>query len=542
MTTLCLLKIAALARAFCNLIGYTSRRSLAHFHSAAPANCNLLGYSLPGAPRLTRRLAALALGVLFALATAPAAHAYIFGDPVTLAEGKLALDFNARVRVESRENTFDFNSLTDTLNDDTFVLARLRAGAKYTVSPTLSFYGQLQDAREYDSKRPNVLYVNAAEGDARLDLRQLYVDAGDPRDSGWSARVGRQMIAYGDQRLIGGFEWNNYARVFDGAKAVYNWADQRTTFDVLALSVVTPGETTPDRVKDYALDRSDKDDLFLGVYVQNSGAIKNTKLDAYLLYRGKTENSPNFAVPAPTFGNGNVRAFDVPQKIYSLGFRAQNISIAPLKGFDYIVEGAYQWGEARPGLPATTVRGFDWFDHRAYAFHAETGYTWERSKFVPRLGVEYNYASGDKNPGDTKNEGFLNLFHTNHLHYGYMDAFSWKNMESVAITFRARPFIHLDSSLKKGVLRLDYHWFSLARTTDFWYRANAIAVVRPAASRTGALPKDAGREFDATFAWSPSPPYEILLGWSHFDAGDYLAATGRADNATFGYAQLVLKF
>jgi hypothetical protein len=123
-----------------------------------------------------------------------------------------------------------------------------------------------------------------------------------------------------------------------------------------------------------------------------------------------------------------------------------------------------------------------------------------------------------------------------------MDAFSWKNMESFAVTARARPFIHVDNALKKGVLRLDYHWFSLARTTDFWYRANAIAIVRPAASRTGVLPKKAGEEFDTTFTWSPSPPYDILLGWSYFDAGDYLAATGRADNATFGYAQLVLKF
>lgn len=483
-------------------------------------------------------LAAVAAGLAFA---APA-HAYVFGDPVTLAEGKVALDFNVRARVEYRRNTFDFNSLTDTANDDTFLLTRYRVGAKYTISPTLSFYAQAQDAREYDSKRPNVAYVNAAEGDARADLRQLYVDIGDPRDSGWSYRLGRQMVAYGDQRLIGGFEWNNVARVFDGAKAVYNWADQRTTFDLLALSVVTPGETTPERVKSYKSDRSDLDDIFLGAYVQNSGFIKNTKADLYLLYRGKTENSPNYVVAAPTFGAGNIRAFDVPEKIYTLGFRLQNISIAPLKGFDYIVEGAYQWGKARPGLPATTVTGFDWFDHRAYAFHAETGYTWERVKFVPRLGVEYNYASGDKNPSDTKNEGFLNLFHTNHLHFGYMDVFSWKNMSSVAATFRARPFIYVDHSIKKAILRLDYHWFSLARTTDLWYRANAIAIVRPTASRTGVLPKDAGEELDATLTWSPSPPYEVLLGWSHFKAGDYLAATGRADDATFAYTQLTLKF
>lgn len=494
----------------------------------------------------TRRSSFLALAAaLLALGTAaaPTVHAaYVFGDPYTIFNGKIALDGNVRFRLETRENTFDFNALTNTANDDTFTLARYRVGAKYTGSPTFSAYVQLQDTREYDSKRPDVLYVNAAEGDARLDVRQLYVDIGDPRDSGFSARLGRQMIAYGDQRLIGGFEWNNFARVFDGAKVVYNWADARTTFDFLALGVVTPGETTPDRVADAKLDRADKDDLFLGLYIQNSGFIRNQKTDLYLLYRGKDENSPNFVVPAPAFGNGNVRAFDVPQRIFTAGFRAQSISIAPLHGFDYIVEGAYQWGDARPGLPATTVTGFNWFDHEAWAFHAETGYTWERNAFFPRLGIEFNAGSGDRNPNDTKNESFLNLFHTNHLHYGYMDVFSWKNLRNVGVNVRFKPFVKLDHPLKKAVVRLDYHWFRLERTTDFWYRANAIAVVRPNASRTGTLPRDAGREFDATLTWSPSAPYDVLLGWSHFDAGDYLAATGRADNATFGYGQLVVKF
>lgn len=504
------------------------------------AVCPLSSVLRPLSSVLRPRLSVLCL--LSSVLCAVPARAYVFGDPYTLLDGRLALDANVRFRLESRVNTFDFNSLTRTANDDDFTLARYRVGAKYTVSPTFSGYVQLQDAREYGSKRPDVLYVNAAEGDARLDLRQAYLDFGDPRDSGLSTRLGRQMVAYGDQRLVGGFEWNNFARVFDGARVVYNWADARTTFDFLALSVVTPGETTPDRVKRAELDRSDKDDVFLGLYVQNSGFVRNQKTDLYLLYRGKTENSPNFVVPAPAFGNGNVRAFDIPQKIWTAGFRAQSISIAPLNGFDYTVEAAYQWGDARPGLPATTVRGFNWFKHEAWAFHAETGYTWEKSAFFPRLGLEINGGSGDKNPGDARNEGFLNLFHTNHLHYGYMDVFSWKNMRSVAVTARFKPFVKVDHALKKAVLRLDYHWLSLERTTDFWYRANAIAVVRPAASRTGVLPRQAGREFDATLTWSPSAPYDVLLGWSHFDAGDYLAATGRADNAAFGYAQLVVKF
>src|SRR5262249_55586905 len=153
--------------------------------------------------------------------------------------GKLALDFNVRLRTESRENTFDFNSATKTVNDDNFLLTRFRAGAKWTFSPKLVAYAQLQDVREFDSVRPNVPFVNAAEGNNPLDIRQLYLDIGDPRDDVVYARVGRQMIAYGDERLIGGFEWNNLARTFDMVKVVINKADLKTTLDLFAGSVVT---------------------------------------------------------------------------------------------------------------------------------------------------------------------------------------------------------------------------------------------------------------------------------------------------------------
>lgn len=501
--------------------------------------CSLLNYKLP--------LAALALGLA---AAATPAQAYVFGDPLTFANGKLLLDFNVRVRVESRDNTFDFNSLTDTVNDDTFTLTRMRVGAKWTFSPKVSAYVQLQDARELDSKRMNVPFVNAAEGNDPIDLRQLYVDLGDPRDDAVYARIGRQMLSYGDERLIGGFEWNNLARTFDAVKVVYNAAASKTTFDFFAAKVVTiEGRNQGDKY-DMEFNHSDPHDLFAGIYAQNSGLIKNQNTHVYLLYRGKTENGPAYRPNTLTSGPTGVLPYDIPQKIWTLGFRAQSISMAPLSGFDYLVEGAVQWGKSRPGLTPAVVIVPNWYDHRSYAFHAEIGRSWERSKYFPRIALEYNEASGDKNPADTNNDAFLNLFHTNHKFFGFMDTLGWKNMRQIGTTFRLKPLVLLDSSLKKSILRLDYHWNWLKTTQDLWYRANAItSVAAPAAGIRAGLPKDLGREFDATWTWSPSPPYEILVGYSYFWTGDYLPAArkigttlGRGDNATFSYVQFMVKF
>ena len=496
------------------------------------------------------RLASLTALALASLGTSQRAEAYVFGDPLTFASGKLALDFNARVRVESRSNTFDFNSATETVNDDTFTLGRFRLGAKYTASPRLSFYAQLQDVREFDSTRPDVPYVNAAEGNDPADLRQFYMDFGDPRDDLACVRLGRQMLAYGDERLIGGFEWNNLARTFDAAKLTLNLSDIRTTIDAFVGSVVTSANRNLGDEHDAKFNTSDIHDLFAGIYLQSSGALPNQKSDLYLLYRGKTRNGPFYRPNTLTTGTSGVAPFDIPEKIFTLGYRAQSISSARLKGFDYIVEGALQWGKARPGLTNAVTLVPDWYDHSAYAFHAELGYNLDKSPFVPRFAIEHNIASGDSNPGDTRSEGFLNLFHTNHKFYGYMDLLGWKNMRNTAVTLRLKPLAKLDSSLKKSILRIDYHWFALKTNQDLWYRANAItAVASPSAAVRSTLPRTIGTEIDLTWTWAPSPPYEFLLGFSHFTQGDYLAAAravggvpGRADSAQFLYAQTVVKF
>src|SRR5438477_12344041 len=56
-------------------------------------------------------------------------------------------------------------------------------------------------------------------------LNQAYVLAGDRNSFPLTAKIGRQELIYGDERLIGAFDWNNVGRVFDAAKVRYEVPD-----------------------------------------------------------------------------------------------------------------------------------------------------------------------------------------------------------------------------------------------------------------------------------------------------------------------------
>ena len=99
-----------------------------------------------------------------------------------------------------------------------------------------------------------------------------------------------------------------------------------------------------------------------------------------------------------------------------------------------------------------------------------------------------------------------------------------------------------DPPLAKTVVRLDYHRFSLYSSQDAWYRANGVATVRPLNAAAQSAPRHAGDEVDLTVTWTPRPWAAVDVGYSKFNAGSYLQATGARSDADFFYLQTTLKF
>ena len=170
-------------------------------------------------------------------------------------------------------------------------------------------------------------------------------------------------------------------------------------------------------------------------------------------------------------------------------------------------------------------------DLTAFAAYIGGGYNFD-SPWTPRLYVEYNFASGDDNATDGNIETFQNLFPSNHKFYGYMDLFSWQNLQNVLASFRVKP-------TKQTSIQVDYNAFWLANTNDAWYRANGTTRVRPI---TPGAPNYVGSEIDLTATYQPLKFLSFQVGFSHFISGAYVRATGPDSNANFGYVQALVNF
>ncbi len=450
-------------------------------------------------------------------------------NPLSFLNGSVVFDIQERLRGEVRENNYDFNSDVDALTDDSWLLQRFRIGVAVKPVSWLKLYVQGQDSREAYSDRPNVPTVLGSEGDDAFDLRQAYIQLGDPK--GFTLTVGRQLLSYGDERLIGSFDWNNIGRTFDAVKARY--AAEKWSLDAFASTVVVPKRHMFNQSDAFNGNETNRGQIFSGLYFSTT-ALSFQTTDLYILHLHEDTNASY--LPTAT-GNTDFATFGFRIKSKPGVFHheaeispsADGKSTVPasksapkLVGFNYDAEAAFQTGEQR-GLDLT-----------AYAIHAGAGYTFD-APWTPRLGIEGNYGSGDNDPTDGSSETFQNLFPTNHKFYGYMDVFSWQNMKELAAQLKLQP-------AKTVTVQLDYHAFWLASTDDVWYRANGITPVRaltPAARNADSF---AGSEADVTVTWNVRKWASVQVGYSLFFAGQYLSDTGADSDADFGYVQTTFNF
>jgi hypothetical protein len=149
---------------------------------------------------------------------------------------KLSGEF--RTRVEGRTG---FNYQPD--NNDGYALFRNRLNVELLPAGWLDFYFQGQDSRApgLDAGRPLSTFKDA------FDLRQAYVRLGKANGL-VRVTVGRQLLSYGAQRLIGPLDWTNTSRSWDAVKVEIGTADAK--LDLFASSVVAIDPAHPDHHRD----------------------------------------------------------------------------------------------------------------------------------------------------------------------------------------------------------------------------------------------------------------------------------------------------
>jgi hypothetical protein len=436
---------------------------------------------------------------------------------LSFCDGKVVFDVQERVRWEIRENNFDFRSNSNAVTDDGWLLQRFRVGMMLKPTNWLKIYGQVQDSREFFSGRTLIPGTGGSEGDDYFDLRQAYIEIGDFSKSPWDLKVGRQILSYGDERLVGAFDWNNFGRTFDAAKLTYK--TKGFSIDGFASTPVVITAKNYNQSDLFNGTETNRGLVFSGLYATFDDLPFGT-LDLYSLLidqpRGNTTNAQGTLTAATTTGS-LARHSD----FVTLGSRIKG-DPKKLGGWEFSGEFAYQVGD---------VRGLEL---NAFAATVGGGFNFD-APWKPRLYAEYNYASGDSNSADGDIDTFQNLFPTNHKFYGIMDVFAWQNLHNAMLSFKVTP-------VKNVTAQVDYNAFWLADTNDVWYRANGLTAVRPLNAAARNASSYCGSEVDFVVTWNVCKNLQVQGGYSHFFAGDYLKSTGFHSDADFGYLQATITF
>ena len=406
-------------------------------------------------------------------------------------------------------------------NDNSYLLFREKVHVGYTPASWFTAYAEGRDSSTAgDDRKPS------PESD-QFDLHQAFVRLGDAQQFPLTAKVGRQELIYGDERLIGNGDWGNIPRSFEAAKLRFE--NPSLWVDGFVGRVVLPVDRHFNMANDY--------DWFSGIYASTGSWIPRQETQLYFLSR-------NTSAQAVTAVRGSLAGLPSARDVYTFGLRVKSLP-GQWHGWDYEAEIAGQLGSING--PVTGL-GSRRLEHEALAASVGGGYTWTKTFGTPRVGVEYNFASGDHDPTDGKDGTFESLFPSNHKHYGYMDFVGWRNIHNPRLSASVKPARPL-------LLTLDYHLFWLADAHDFFY-PEAGPGRGASGPTTPGEPVSYGRnpqfssfvgseiDFDATYAIQPW--LIARAGYGHFFVGDYvrnsLSKVGGATGADWVYVQTTFNF
>jgi hypothetical protein len=373
-------------------------------------------------------------------------------------------------------------------NSDAYYLSRIRVNLTIRPVSWLKFFAETQDARTagYDATPAPATVYNP------FDLRQGYVEVSDAAAFKLNIRAGRQELTFGGERLIGASDWG-MSRTFDSIDMAA--AGHRAKVDLFAGSVVQIDPTRFDRHK--------PGEHLFGAYGYVKDILPGMNVEPYLLFK------ENMAIKSET------------------GVTGDALVISP---------GARVFGKSRGRIDYTAemvIQRGSYSSDRISALGASysAGWTLNGSRLEPRISAEYNYASGDHANKDGLRGTFDQFYPTNHLYYGMIDQFGWKNLK----TFRAGFDVHATKKLK---IRTDYNDFYLATIQDGLYGNAGAALVLNRAANSGHI----GKEINAIALYQYSKTWKFGTGYGHLFAGEFLKQSKMPFGYTYPYVMFVGSF
>src|SRR5438105_3473449 len=470
------------------------------------------------------------LAGLFALGAFAMVGGMVATDPAfaKIDVDKLTIGGEARIRYEYRVGTTFGSTATTVPNgagggtggqaNESAASSRVRVNVGYDLTPDVSFFAQLQDARVWGSEgstpstTSGIAAVSSSNNNGTgVDLHQGYILVKNVLTPGLSTKIGRQEIIFGDHRLFGNFGWSQIGNSFDAARLTYSIpiVDVDLFWARIADTEVTGANNGV--IFNGAGVKGTSDQDIYGLYVTLKPAPSWTIEPYYYLLKDSRPVVAGAFVTTP-------QAPDQARNV--LGGRINGKA----GGLDTTLEAVWQFGGissgAANGAGVGGATGLHDLHINAHAEAFKIGYTFEPVPMKPRIGFEVDYASGDNctnqvGAASCSSKGhfntFDNLFPTNHFHYGYMDLMAWKNMVNYQVNFDIKP----DTVSK---IQVNYILHRLARASDNWYRAGQVVYATSNATNTAS---SLGQELDIHYFRTFKEKFKFEIGYGHFFTGEY---------------------
>ena len=442
------------------------------------------------------------------------------------------------------------NSLVGKANDQ-FIQQLTRFGIGYDLSPDVNFYLELIDSRTWGGNQDPITHtcgpaLSSGKSNCALGIRAGYMLIRNFAGiKGLGLKAGRQYLVFGDQSLLGHFDWANTGFSFDGIRTDHNTDFMNSTFGWFRISETDLPQGAPlgsggPNLSPTGQAKNANGDVDMLVFYNQIKTVPWSLIEPfYIYYKNNLGATGNNAQGLGTPKHGN-------QTRHMIGNR-----IAVKKGsFDFSNEIVYQFGQmGDTAASASSLCGDPGGEGKclhinAWATRNWIGYTAFHLPGKPRIAFNFDYASGDGRANCTLNAAygecktantFENLYPTNHIHMGYMDVMAWKNMMSFSGNFQARP-------TNDDHIEVWYTNLHLANARDNWYRASQGVYVF---SRPDNTVTHIGDEISAVWThFFMNGMVAFQTGYGHLFPGPYISHNlgRRAVGQDWAYAQLWINF
>jgi Alginate export len=368
-----------------------------------------------------------------------------------------------------------------------YELERVRGGMDIRPTSWLSTYVQFHDLHALGLP----LKYTAANMRDNFDFRQAYVEL---HFTPVKLFAGRQLLNFGNERVIGISDWTQTSRSFDGFDARIG---DKNRVDLFSTSLVNIYPTS--------LDMHAGGLNYHGAYGSINGWVPRTTVEPFVLVKAM----PRVLSQQNIYGTET----EVTPGLRVQGFPGWNV--------DYDVTGTLQRGSySNDSIHAGSLL-------------AKAGYMAASMPWKPHLLAEYDYATGNTHRNAQRISTFDQQYPSNHNAFGLVDLFGFQNMKQYRLNMDLNPYRELTLLIQGESLH------AATRFDGLYNSAGSLLVKAPTA---GFPSDDIGTGFDASAKYVYHKYFVVQAGVGHFFPGQVMTSSKLGAPLTISWLQFTYRF